>query len=82
MDADHAGPAAPALARATELGDAMAEAPIWLLDAHRLAGDALRLNRDRAGAIAHFQRYLALAPSGHPDMGHVRGALRDLGVEE
>jgi tetratricopeptide (TPR) repeat protein len=82
MDADHAGPAAPALARATELGDAMAEAPVWLLDAHRLAGDALRLNRDRAGAIAHYQRYLALAPSGHVDMIHVRGALRDLGVTE
>jgi tetratricopeptide (TPR) repeat protein len=81
LDADRAGAAAPALVRATELGDAMATAPLWLLDAHRLAGDALRLTRDRSGAITHYQRYMDLAPPGHVDMDDVRRALRELGVE-
>jgi tetratricopeptide (TPR) repeat protein len=80
MDADHPGEAARTLARATLIGEATDPRPAWLVDAHRVLGDASRLAGDRAGAIEHYSRYLELAPSGAIDRPHVRSAMLDLGA--
>jgi hypothetical protein len=52
---------------------------IWLAAAHRLYADALRLDGRRNEAVAHYRRYLALAPAGDIDRADVRRTLMDMG---
>ena len=80
FDANRRAEASQALARATLIGDAQETQPGWLPDAHRLHGDALRLGGERAGAIEHYRRYLAIAPAGAIDRREVRERLLELGV--
>src|SRR5690606_20829650 len=80
MDRGDRRGAAQALERATLLGEADAPLPGWLAAAHRLYGDALRLDGRRQDAITHYQRYLALAPPGDIDRPEVRRILADMGV--
>ncbi|MCZ7681672.1 MAG: tetratricopeptide repeat protein [Sandaracinaceae bacterium] len=80
MDRGDRRGAAQALSRATLLGEAAAPQPGWLAAAHRLYGDALRLDNQRNEAITHYQRYLTLAPPGDIDRPEVRRILVDMGV--
>lgn len=68
-----------ALSRATLLGEADTPLPGWLAAAHRLHGDALRLDGQRAEAVTHYRRYLALAAPGDIDRPEVRRILMDMG---
>jgi len=63
---------------AVTLGDAETRAPAWLADAHRLTGDLMR-GSDRARALAHYRRYLELAPPSAIDRADVRAAVSQLG---
>jgi tetratricopeptide (TPR) repeat protein len=81
LDAGHPSEASRALSRATRLGDTMPSAPGWLADAHRIQGDAMRLNRERAGAIEHYRRYLELAAPDAADRTEVEQSLRELGAD-
>ena len=76
-EGDRAG-ALEALAQATELGDTHEMPPGWLAEAHRLSGEAARLGGDTATAIAHFERFLALAPPTNFDREDVERVLREL----
>ncbi len=69
-----------ALARSTVLGDAEKTPPGWLVDAHRLQGDAHRLGSEKASAIEHYQRFLELAPANAIDRSEVERTLIDLGA--
>ncbi len=79
LDASHTSESVHALSRATQIGETMTPRPAWLADAHRILGDGMRLSGERAGAIQHYQRYLAIAPDSL-DRDDVRSALFDLGV--
>ncbi len=79
LDRGDTSDAAAALQRATLLGDAMAPAPAWLADAHRVRGEVLRLLGNGREAIPHYRRYLELAPSGAIDRREIRQRLMDLG---
>ncbi len=80
LDASHTSESVHALGRATLIGEAATPRPAWLADAHRILGDGMRLSGERAGAIQHYERYLAIAPEGAIDRDDVRSALMDLGV--
>jgi hypothetical protein len=69
-----------ALSRATQIGEITTPRPAWLADAHRVLGDGMRISGDRAGAVVHYQRYLAIAPSEAIDRDDVRDTLFDLGA--
>jgi len=78
LDAGRRPQAIPSLERATLIGDALDDPPNWLSDAHRLLGDSLRTtNRDQA--IAHYRRYLEVAPDNALDRNQVRDALMQMG---
>jgi tetratricopeptide (TPR) repeat protein len=79
MDGNDRRGALVALSRATLLGEAATPLPGWLAASHRLYGDALRLDRQRAEAVTHYRRYLALAPPGDIDRADVRRILMDMG---
>ncbi len=80
LDASRTAESVHALSRATLLGEAATPRPAWLADAHRILGDGMRLSNERAGAIQHYQRYLAIAPTSAIDRTDVRHALMDMGV--
>ncbi|MBW2462088.1 MAG: tetratricopeptide repeat protein [Deltaproteobacteria bacterium] len=78
LDAGRRGEAVPSLERATLIGGALADPPVWLSDAHRLLGDILRTS-NRTEAIAHYRHYLEVAPDNAIDRNHVRDVLMDMG---
>jgi tetratricopeptide (TPR) repeat protein len=78
LDAGRRAQAIPSLERATLIGDALDDAPPWLADAHRLLGDSLRTS-SRDQAIAHYRRYLEVAPDNAIDRNQVRDALMRMG---
>jgi cellulose synthase operon protein C len=80
MDSGDRAGAVPALVRAVEIGAPLDPAPNWLLDAHRVLGDAYRLGGDDANAIVQYRRYMELAPSNALDLEEVRGQLEDYGI--
>ena len=61
-------------------GDETDPAPGWLAEAHRLRGEAHRLGGDRAQAIAHYRRYMEIAPDNAIDREDVVDRLARLGV--
>ena len=67
-----------ALVRATELGDALEDAPRWLANAHRWRAEAHRLGGQRGDAIRHYERYLELAPASDLDRTEVQDRLSRL----
>jgi len=81
LDGSRTADSVRSLSRATELGEAEAQRPAWLPDAHRILGDAMKLSNERTGAIEHYRRYLELAPASAIDRDSVRDSLADLGVE-
>jgi len=81
MDAGSAAAAREALERATTLGDPVEPQPAWLPDAHRLRGDAAKLSGNRQEAIAHYRRYLELAPPTAIDREDVERSLERMGEE-
>ncbi|MFW6023460.1 MAG: tetratricopeptide repeat protein, partial [Myxococcota bacterium] len=78
LDAGQRKRASETLSRAIELGDASESAPGWLADAHRLQGDTFRARRQRRKAIAHYRRYLEVAPEDAVDRQEVERKLREL----
>jgi predicted Zn finger-like uncharacterized protein len=80
MDAGDRNGAVPALVRAVEIGAPLDPAPTWLLDAHRVLGDAYRLGGDNASAIVQYRRYMELAPPNALDLEEVRDRLTDYGI--
>jgi tetratricopeptide (TPR) repeat protein len=78
LDAGRRTQAVPSLERATLIGDALEDPPNWLADAHRLLGDTLR-NSNRDQAIAHYRRYLEVAPDNAIDRNQVRDQLMRMG---
>ena len=78
VDAGRQAEARSALVHAVTLGDAETRAPAWLADAHRLTGDLMR-GSDRARALAHYRRYLELAPPSAIDRADVQAAVSQLG---
>src|SRR5690606_6707802 len=80
MDAGRTRDAVQALARATVLGEGEAAKARWLIDAHRVQGDAHRTLGERQAAIDHYKRYLELAPPTSIDLREVREHLMDLGA--
>jgi len=78
VDAGRQAEARAALVHATALGDAQTSAPGWLADAHRILGDLSR-GSDRAGALAHYRRYLELAPASAIDRENVAASVARLG---
>jgi len=77
VDAGRQAEARAALVRAISSGDAESRAPAWLADAHRILGDLTR-GSDRAGAIAHYRKYLELAPASAIDRAEVQQAVARL----
>jgi tetratricopeptide (TPR) repeat protein len=80
LDASHTADSVHSLSRATLLGEAETPRPAWLADAHRILADGMRLSNERAGAIEHYRRYLAIAPDSAIDRDEVRSILMDMGV--
>ena len=70
-----------ALSKATEIGNQADPAPGWLAEGHRLRGEAHRLGGDRAQAIAHYRRYMEIAPNNAIDREDVVDRLARLGVD-
>jgi tetratricopeptide (TPR) repeat protein len=81
---DHGNRAAVAaeMEKATTLGERPKETRnAWLPDAHFLAGEALRSSpADKAKAIEHYQRFLALASIGNAYRKEAEQALQALGA--
>lgn len=80
MDAGSRADAAQALAKATELGDALAAPPVWLAGAHRLRGETFRLAGNRGEAAKHYNRYLELAEENAIDRADVMRFLDRWGL--
>ncbi|HJL00348.1 MAG TPA: tetratricopeptide repeat protein, partial [Polyangiaceae bacterium LLY-WYZ-15_(1-7)] len=78
LDAGRRAEALGALVRATELGDALEDAPRWLANAHRWRAEAHRLGGQRGDAIRHYERYLELAPASDLDRTEVQDRLSRL----
>lgn len=67
-----------ALNHALAIGDAANPAPAWLADAHRWLAESLRLAGNRAEAIVHYNRYLALASPSAIDRADVTRILGEM----
>jgi tetratricopeptide (TPR) repeat protein len=80
LDAGQRREAIPSLDRAALIGDALDAPPLWLADVHRLLGDALRNGGSRDQAIAHYRRYLEVAPANAIDRNEVRERLMEMGA--
>ncbi len=80
LDGSRTSDSVRSLSRATVLGEADSHRPVWLPDAHRVLGDAMKLTGERSGAIEHYRRYLEIAPASAIDRDAVRDSLLDLGV--
>ena len=52
--------------------------PGWLADAHRIYGDALRREKKKTSAVAHYELYLELAPLDALDRPDVEKWVEDL----
>ncbi|MBN1655831.1 MAG: zinc-ribbon domain-containing protein [Deltaproteobacteria bacterium] len=81
LDSSRANEALQALKRATSIGDAIAQAPAWLADAHLLAGNILRVSGKREAAVAHYDRYLEIASPTAIDREEVEKNLQRWGIK-
>jgi len=64
------------LAKGAENGAEMESPEPWLADAHRLMGDVYYAKRNQREAVAHYGRYLELAPPDAIDRTDVQAKLR------
>lgn len=78
IDAGQRSEAGPALERAVGIGEEATSTPSWLADAYRLSGDVARQRGERQQAVAHYRRYLELAPESDIDRREVQDRLEDL----
>ena len=66
------------LAKATQLGDAVADPKAWVAEAHLFLGEAHESNGDKAQAVSQYERYLQLAPPTAIDREDVQLKLQKL----